>query len=116
MSLFIVLFLPSVFGLKMFMNFNKERKIFDLIVYYLLFVLFSNYILMLILTLIYKVEFNWVNYSATSFSFCVKYMTVTLFLNLILSILCTIISKYFKVEIEVENGKKTKNKKNSNSN
>ena len=93
MSLFIVYFLPSVFGLKLFINFNKERKLFDLIVYYLLFVLFSNFITMAILTLISEGQFNWVNHSATSFDFCVKYMVFTMLLNVILSILYTIITK-----------------------
>ena len=112
MSIFIVYFLPSDFGLKLFINFNKERKLFDSILYYLLFVLFSNFIAMTILTLISEGEFNWLNHSATSFDFCVKYMAFTMLLNVILSILFTIISKYFNIEIEVQNGRKEKTKKN----
>lgn len=116
MNFFIVYLLPSILGLKLFMNFNKERKIFDLIIYYLLFVLFSNFFAMIFLIITNSGEYNLINYSSTNLLFCVKYMSVTLFLNIILSVLFSIISKYFTFTIEVENERKTKGKKISKNN
>ncbi len=116
MNFLIVYMLPSILGLKMFMNFNKEKKIFDLIIYYLLFVLFSNFFAMVFLMIINQGELNLINYSTTNFLFSVKYMAVALVLNVILSILFSVISKYFTFTIEVENEKKSKRKTKSKNN
>lgn len=116
MNFFIVYMLPSVLGLKMFSNFNKEKKLFDLIVYYLLFVLFSNFFTMVFLMVTNNGEDNLINYSSTNFLFAVKYMTICLILNVILSILFSIISKYFTFTIEVENGNKKNSKSKSKNN
>jgi len=110
MNFFIIYLLPSVLGLKLFMNFNKERKLFDLIIYYLLFVLFSNLFTMMFWIITNNGKYNLINFSSIDFDFCVSYISVALVLNVILSILFSIISKYITFTIEVENEGKTKRK------
>ena len=116
MNFFIVYLLPSILGLKLFTNFNRERKIIDLIIYYLLFVLFSNFFAMIFLAITKSGEYDLINYSSTNFVFCVKYMSIVLILNVILSILFSVISKYFIFTIEVENEKIKKRKAKSKNN
>jgi len=107
----LVYLLPSILGLKLFIYFNKDYKLLDISIYYLLFILFSNYISFIILIIFKWGEYNLLEYSSTNFVFCVKYMTILLFVNIILAILFTIIKKYFTFTIEVENAR-IKNKKN----
>ena len=112
LNFFIVFMLPSILGLKLFMNFNRDKKIFDYIVYYLLFTVCSNFIAMGILILFNKGELNLIEYSMSNFIFCTKYMFILFVINSILSILFTIISKYFVFTIEVENEKINTRKNN----
>ena len=111
MYFFIIFFLPSVFGLKLFMNFNKENKKMDLLIYYFLFVLFSNLGVLTIMIIFNKGINNLLDYAMTNFIFCVKYMYMSLFVNFILSIVFSIIIKYFTFTVGIEyEGKKTSKK------
>ena len=110
MSFIIVFFLPSIFGLKMFMNFNKEEKWFNLLVYYLLLVLFSNFIEISILSYSNLGDLNLTSYIESSYVFTVKYIFINIILNFLLSIIFTIIKKYFTFTIEVEHEKKKRTK------
>ena len=110
MSFAIVFFLPSVFGLKIFMNSNKEEKWFNLLIYYLLLVLFSNFIELYILSYSNLGDLNLVDYIQNSYIISAKYIFVNLLLNLFLSIIFTIIKKYFMFSIEVVHEPKKKNK------
>lgn len=110
MSFVIIFFLPSIFGLKLFMGSNKEEKHFDLLIYYLLLVLFSNLIEMFILSYTSLGDINIVNYINSSYVFSVKYIFINLVLNTLLSIIFTIIKKYFTFTIEVEHEEKKRRK------
>lgn len=116
MNLFIVYFLPSILGLKIFRNLNKEKKYFDLIINYFMFVLFSNLLCTIIFFVMDKKIINLSDTLASSYGFSYGYMLVAMALNIILSILSTIVGKYFEVSIEVENGKKEKSKKSKKNN
>lgn len=115
MELILILFLPSIFGLKLFMNFNKNKTKFDLIVYYFLLVLFSNFLAMLLLILLNCGGYKLSDYVTVNIACSVRYITIMLILNLFLSILFSIMSKYFTFVIEVENEEKSKKQKNSKS-
>jgi len=110
MNFIIVFLLPSILALKTYINLNKENKLSLCIINYLLFVLFSNYIAMLILMIFKGEVINLVAHAENDYIFCVKYITLSILINIILSIVATIVEKYISFEIEVENGRK-KNKK-----
>jgi len=114
MNTFIVYFLPSVLGLKIFRNLNKEKKYFDLILNYFMFVLFSNIFCAIIFFLMGKEIINLSTTLSSSYKFSYAYMLICMALNVILSVLSTILGKYFEVSIEVENGRKEKKKKKNN--
>lgn len=116
MNFFIVYFLPSVLGLYILKNFNKEQKYFDLILNYFMFVLFSNLFCMIILILKGIQISNLSNLLELNFIFSFKYIIISMVINIILAFLSTILGKYLEISIEVENGRKTKKKKNRKSN
>ena len=116
MHSFIIYFLPSVLGLKIFCILNKDEKKFDLLINYLLFVLFSNFFCMVILNVMGRSVYDLFNTLETNFSFSFKYIFMTMLLNIILSILFTIINKYLKISIEVEKNEKRKKTKSTKSN
>ena len=105
--------LPSVLGIKIFMNFNKNKKGSDLLIFFLLFVLFSNFISMIIANIINVDIYNLTDYINNSLDFTIYYILNSLIINIILSIIFTIIDKYVTFDIEVENERKTKKSKNS---
>lgn len=111
MNFIIVFILPSVLGLKLFMHFNKDKKIFDLITTYLLFLLLSNFMAMTISYIYTKTITDIVAYASGCLLFAIKYMSLMLILNVVLSILSTIIDKYLIFDIEVENERKTNKRK-----
>lgn len=111
MNFFIVFLLPSVLGIKVFLHLNENKKDWGTILYYLLFVLFSNYFCMIYLAFTRKMEISLIEYAANNYIFAIKYITLTLIINFFLAILFTIIKKYFVFSIEVENGKKKKKNK-----
>lgn len=116
MNYLITYFLPSILGLKLFSTMNKETNKFNLIIYYLLFVLFSNFFCMFILLISDQAIYNLSNTLENNLSFCFKYIFITMVLNIILSALFTIISKYLTISIEVEKDGKIKKRKNNKNN
>ena len=99
----IIFLLPSVLGLKLFMTLIKNKEIFEYIIYYLLHVLFSNFITIFIFNIIVGKQNNIVEFAN---NYIIEYMFISLILNIILSIVFTIICKYVTLDIEVKNGKK----------
>ena len=116
MNSLLTFILPGVFGIKLFIHFNKNKKIFDLVITYLLFLLFSNLITMSIISLLNKEIHNIVEYASNNLQFTLYYILVSLIVNFILSIVFTVIDKYVIFDIEVENERKTKKRKNIKSN
>lgn len=111
MHFIIVFILPSILGLKLFMHFNKNKKILDLGITFLLLLVLSNFISMIITHICNKQITDLVAYANAYLSFAIKYMSVMLVCNIVLSILLTIIDKYLVFDIEVENERKAKKRK-----
>ena len=107
---YIALLLPSVFGLKIFNNSNKNEKMLDQIIYYFLFVLFSNVICFGILENLGK-KINLIEAISLDYEFVLRYATLSIIINFILANLFTIIIKNFNFNIEVEYEKKQKRQK-----
>lgn len=100
--------LPSVLGLKLFMHFNKNKKMFDLIIYYLLFILFSNLVVMIIVNITHGGVQNIFEYLNSDLLVTINYTINALIINILLSIIFTVIDKYIVFDIEVENERKKK--------
>lgn len=113
MNTIITFILPSILGIKLFMHFNKNKKLIDLVIYYLLFLLFSNFIVMIISNIANVDINNIIDYAKNNLSFTIFYISVSLLSNIILSIIITIIDKYLIFDIEVENERKRKSSKNN---
>jgi len=105
--------LPSVLGIKIFMNLNKSKKGIDIVIFFLLFLLFSNFISMIIANIINADIYSLTDYINNSLDFTIYYILNSLIINVILSIIFTIIDKYVTFDIEVKNEKKTKKRKNN---
>lgn len=103
--------LPSVLGIKLFMHFNRNKKNIDLIMFFLIFVLFSNFITMILANIISNNIYNIEEYVNNNLVFTIYYIFISLIVNVILSIIFTIIDKYLVFDIEVENERKTKKRK-----
>lgn len=108
MDFIIVFLLPSILGIKLFTYLSNDKKLYNTILYYLLFVLFSNYLSMIIVAIKNNLELNLVEYSMNNYIFSIKYITLMLLINIFLAVVFIIIKKYFYCTIEVENGKKNK--------
>ena len=111
MNFVIVFMLPSILGLKLFMSFNKDKKTFDYIIDYFLFLLFSNFGIMLVINILNNNISNIVEYISNNFDFAIKYITISLMINIFLAFIYTITRKYITFDIEVENGRKKQTKK-----
>lgn len=102
----ICLFLPSILGLKFLMHLNKNMNIKDMIIYYLLLVLFSNFICVGVMSIVRKLNINLIAeleaYTLTAF----KYLTLGIIANLILALIFTVFIKFISFKIEVNNDKK----------
>jgi len=111
MKFFMVFLLPSIFGIKVYLHLNGNKKSWDTILDYLLLVLFSNYFCMAVVALTNKLEIDLVGYVQSNYIFSLKYIFLMLITNLILAVLFTIIKEYLVFSVEVENVKEKKNKK-----
>ena len=107
----IVFLLPSVLGLKIFKNLNKNKSIFDYVIYYLLFVLFTNLFVLIIFNGISEGMYNLTDMLDTN---VLSYLFNSTIINIILPVVFTIINKYITFDIEVVNEKKVKKTKSSN--
>lgn len=114
MDYYIAFFLPSILGVKLFSYFNNEKNVFELIMNYLVFVLFSNLGSMLTMILIKSTATNIIDAIRYNFVFGFKYILLSIVFNIILTILLTAIKKYISVSIEVTKNEKNNNKKKKN--
>ena len=111
MKFFVVFLLPSIFGIKVFLHLNDNKKSIDTILDCLCLVLFSNYFCMSVVALSNKIEMDLVSFVQNNYIFSIKYISLMLVVNLFLAVLFTIIKEYFVFSVEVENGKEKKNNK-----
>ena len=116
MNILFVLLFPSVIGLKLIMILNKDKKIFEYIVDYLLLVFLNNFIATIIINIFNSGIYNIADYITNNLDFAIKYTIITSTLAIILSILITIIKKYLTLDIEVVKDEKTRSKKNKKNN
>lgn len=108
MNLFICLFLPSVLGIKFIDVLLKKFENKDLILFYFINVLLSNYLVTFVLRLLYNFSLNVDDELTKSCVFALKYITISIFLNVAISFVESLIIKNFDISLEVIHGKKRK--------
>mgnify|MGYP003297941167 CR=1 FL=1 len=108
MNLFICLFLPSVVGVKFMDILLKKMENKDIILFYFMNVLLSNYCVTFILRLINDFTLSVDDELVKSCTFSLKYITISLVLNVIISFVESLIMKNFNMSLEVKHGKKRK--------
>lgn len=108
--------LPSILGSKIIMKFNSSRKLKEIILDYLLLVLFSNLICMFIIVLVNKFDGNLMIYLSEHLAFAVKYLFMSIVINFVLAFIFSIFIKYvdIKLEVKCENKKSYKKHKKGN--
>lgn len=113
MYLFICLFLPSIIGIKFIDILIKNLKTKDLIIYYLMLVLFSNTICIIISRFLFNIEQDMIFNLNSCPMFFVKYVLISIILNLIISFIFSLIIKNFSLSLEVVKNDKKQSKKNN---
>ena len=97
-----IFFLPSVLGIKVLKKLNKNDNIKELFLYYLLLVLFSNFICSGIIVLLNNFDGNLVLYAQEHLKFSIKYLILSISINLLLSFIYSILIKNLNVILEVK--------------
>ena len=107
MNSLIVYLLPSIIGLKIYEVLTKNKNIKDIIINYLSLILLSNFILMIILYIKNKFEYNLTEFIESNMSFSIKYILISIIINIILGYIYSIINKdvSFKLERINQDGK-----------
>ncbi len=100
------LMFPSVLGLKFLIHLNKNISIKDEIIYYLLLVLFSNFICFGLIYLFKEINIDLVTYLNTYSFSAFKYIILSLLANIFMAFIITIFIKYFSFKLEVNNDSK----------
>ena len=100
MNSLIVYLLPSIIGLKIYEVLTKNRNIKDIIINYLSLILLSNFILMIILYIKNKFEYNLTEFIESNMSFSIKYILISIIINIILGYIYSIINKDVSFKLE----------------
>lgn len=110
MNSLIVYLLPSIIGIKIYEVLTNNKNTKDLIINYLSLVLLSNFILVIVLYIKNKFEYNLTNFIENNMIFSIKYIIISIIINTLLGYIYSIINKNisFKLEriIKNEKGKK----------
>lgn len=109
MNFYVTFFLPNIIGLFLYKLVTKEEKVKELIINYLIQVLFSNLPMMVVLIFRKHNISNFMDYVENNFAFALKYMLVVMVIGAVIGCLMAIIKKYFTFSVEVTNGRKKKN-------
>lgn len=96
----IVYLLPSIIGLKIYEVLTKNKNIKDLIFNYLSLILLSNFILMNILYIKNKFEYNLTEFIESNMSFSIKYILISIIINIILGYIYSIMNKNISFKLE----------------
>lgn len=107
MNNLIVYLLPSIIGIKIYEVLTNNKDIKDLIINYLSLVLLSNFILIIVIYIKNKFEYNLTEFIENSMLFSIKYIMISIIINILLGYLYSIINKNvsFKLERINKNGK-----------
>ena len=100
MNSLIVYLLPSIIGLKIYEVLTKNKNIKDIIINYLSLILLSNFILMIILYIKNKFEYNLTEFIEINMSFSIKYILISIIINIILGYIYSIINKDVSFKLE----------------
>lgn len=106
MNFYIVFFLPGVLGLWSYYVLTKEKKNFNLGIYYFLNVLFTNLGSTLVLFLKDNTFYSLTARIDGDYRFAFKYMIMSVLFSFILGVISAVIKKYCSVSVEVKNGRK----------
>lgn len=109
-SLFVYL-LPSIIGIKIYNILTKNNNIKDLIINYLSSVLISNLIIMIILSIKNKFQYNITEYIETNMLFSIKYILMSIVINVLLGYIFSIINKNISFKLERIKQDETRKKK-----
>lgn len=109
-NLFVYL-LPSIIGIKIYNVLTKNNNIKDLIINYLSLVLSSNFILMIILYIKNKFEYNLTEFIETNMLFAIKYISMSIVINILLGYIFSIINKNISFKLERIKQDETRKKK-----
>lgn len=100
MNSLIVYLLPSIIGLKIYEVLTKNKNIKDLIINYLSLILLSNFILMIILYIKNKFEYNLTEFIETNMIFSIKYILISIIINVILGYVYSILNRNVSFKLE----------------
>lgn len=100
MNSLIVYLLPSIIGLKIYEVLTKNKNIKDIIINYLSLILLSNFILMIILYIKNKFEYNLTEFIESNMSFSIKYILISIIINILLGYIYSIINKDVSFKLE----------------
>ena len=100
MNSLIVYLLPSIIGLKIYEVLTKNKNIKDIIINYLSLILLSNFILIIILYIKNKFEYNLTEFIESNMSFSIKYILISIIINIILGYIYSIINKDVSFKLE----------------
>ena len=100
MNSLIVYLLPSIIGLKIYEVLTKNKNNKDLVFNYLTLVLLSNFILMNLLYIKNKFEYNLTEFIENSMSFSIKYILFSTIINILLGYIYSIINKNVSFKLE----------------
>lgn len=100
MNSILVYFLPSIIGIKIYEVLTKNKNNKDLIFNYLTLVLISNFILMIILYIKNRFEYNLTDFIENNMSFSIKYILFSIIINILLGYIYSIINKDVSFKLE----------------
>lgn len=100
MNSLIVYLLPSIIGLKIYEVLTKNKNIKDIIINYLSLILLSNFILIIILYIKNKFEYNLTEFIESNMSFSIKYILISIIINILLGYIYSIINKDVSFKLE----------------
>lgn len=105
-----ILVLPSILGIRIIQKIKKNVDMRELIMCFLLLVLFSNFLIMIPIILLNGFDGNILTYINEHYMFSFKYELLSIFINCILPVLFIIIEKYIQVDVEVKDEKQKRKK------
>lgn len=100
MNSILVYFLPSIIGIKIYEVLTKNKNNKDLIFNYLTLVLISNFVLMIILYIKNRFEYNLTDFIENNMAFSIKYILFSIITNILLGYLYSIINKDVSFKLE----------------
>ena len=114
MSSLFCFMLPSVLGLVVYKSLVKEDNKINLLLSYLLLVLFSNTINLVLVEVLNKFDGSLVEYVTYHSMFALKYIIISLISNVFLGYVFGLIKKNFAITLEMVDANEKKSSKKNN--